>query len=92
MRSTLITALALTFVASAALAQDRAKVGDLATKLGVSKWNLIGCVRGAGGRPAGTASQQQRIAFAKALFDCLSVKNPQLTRERFRSAMLEMRR
>ena len=89
MRPTLITALTLMFVASAALAQDRAKLQDLATKLGVGKWNLISCVRGAGGRPARDASEQQRKAFALALFDCLSSKNPQLTREQFRSALME---
>lgn len=91
MRHTLITVVALTLFAGSALAQDRAKIGELATKLGVSKWNLIGCARGAGGRPARDASEQQRRAFAMALYDCLSAKNPKLTREQFRSTMLEMR-
>lgn len=91
MRRALITAAALMFVASAASAQDRAKINDLATKLGVSKWNLISCVRGSGGRPGKDASQEQRKAFARSLFDCLSGKNPQLTREQFRTALLEMR-
>ena len=93
MRPTLIiTTVALMFIASAALAQDRAKVKDFATKLGVSKWTLIGCARGAGGRPAQDASEEQRKAFASVLFDCLSTKNPKLARETFRAALVEMRK
>ncbi|MEM8689885.1 MAG: hypothetical protein AAGF81_21355 [Pseudomonadota bacterium] len=91
MRSTLIGAVALMIVASSAVAQDRAKLNDFAAKLGVSKWTLIGCVRGAGGRPDKGASEEQRKAFARAMYDCVSAKNPQLTREQFRSALLEMR-
>ena len=55
----------LTFVASAALAQDRARLNDLATKLGVSKWNLIGCVRGVR-RPAWTPFKRRRSTFSRA--------------------------
>ena len=91
MRHTLMTAAALTLFAGAALAQDRTKIQELATELGVSKWNIISCVRGSGGRPARDASEQERQAFALSLFDCLSGKNPQLTREQFKSAMLKMR-
>ena len=92
MRPALITAMALMFVSSAALAQDRARLQDFASKLGVSKWNLISCVRGAGGRPGQDADDEKRKAFARALYDCVSGKNPQLTREQFRSALLEMRK
>ncbi|MEM1199648.1 MAG: hypothetical protein AAGI06_10105 [Pseudomonadota bacterium] len=91
MRSTLMAAVVLTCVASGAVAQDRAKLNDFATKLGVSKWTLIGCVRGAGGRPSKDASEEQRKAFARAMYQCVSAKNPQLTPEQFRSALLEMR-
>ena len=91
MRSAFITALVLAFVAGGAQAQDRAKLQELSTKLGVSKWNLISCVRGAGGRPGQDASDKQRRAFALALFDCVSGKNPQLTREQFRATLLEMK-
>ncbi len=91
MRATLVPAVALMFVAGSALAQDRARIQDLAAKLGVSKWNLISCARGDDGRPGQDASEGRRKAFALSLFDCLSAKNPQLTRELFRSALLEMR-
>ncbi len=91
MRSTLVTAVALTVLASGAVAQDRARLQDFATKLGISKWNVIGCARGAGGRPAQDATEEQRKAFAQAMYKCVSAKNPQLTREQFRDALLAMR-
>lgn len=91
MRPTLIAAVVLICVAGAGQAQDRAKAKALAGKLGVSMWTLAGCVRGAGGRPDKEASQEQRKTFARALYDCVTAKNPQLTREAFRAAMLEMR-
>lgn len=91
MRSSLMAAVVLTFVASGAFAQDRAKLNEFATKLGVSKWTLFGCVRGAGGRPSESASQEQRKVFARAMYECVSAKNPQLTPEQFRAALLEMR-
>jgi len=92
MRATLIAAVVLMCVASAAQAQDRAKAKALAKQLGVSVWTLAGCVRGSGGRPAQDANEEQRKAFARALYDCVSAKNPGLTRDTFKAALLEMRR
>ncbi len=91
MRPTLILALVWMCAASAAQAQDRAKAKELASKLGVSMWSLAGCVRGSGGRPAQDANEEQRKAFAQALYTCVSAKNPKLTPDMFKAALLEMR-
>lgn len=91
MRPTLIAAVVLMCAAGAAQAQDRAKAKELAAKLGVSMWTLAGCVRGSGGRPAQDASDAQRKAFARAMYECVSAKNPELTRDTFKAAVLEMR-
>ena len=91
MRPTLIVAVVLLCAVSGAQAQDRAKAKAFATKLGVSMWTLVGCVRGSGGRPTQDASEEQRKAFARALYDCVSAKNPQITRGTSKAALLEMR-
>ena len=91
MRPTLIAAVVLMCAAGAAQAQDRAKAKEFAAKLGVSMWTLAGCVRGSGGRPAQDASDAQRKAFARAFYECVSAKNPELTRDTFKAALLEMR-
>ncbi len=92
MRPTLIAVVVLMCVAGTAQAQDRAKAKEFAKQLGVSIWTLAGCVRGSGGRPAQDANEEQRKTFARALFECVSAKNPELTRGTFKAALLQMRR
>ena len=91
MRLTILTVSVLILASSAAMAQDRAKAQKLASELGVSKWALFTCARSAGGRPDRDADQAQRKAFAKAMFGCLSEKNPALTKEHFVATLKQMR-
>ncbi len=58
MHLTILTAMVLIFASNVAMAQDRAKLQKLVTELGVSKWTLFTCVRGAGGALIATPTKR----------------------------------
>ena len=87
-----IIATTLMLASSTANAQGRAEIRKAVQELGVSPREMVGCMNQSGMKRGQKLSEEQRTELGTSLFNCLQKINPDLTKEKFVSAMTRFRK